>query len=194
MKIQEIIYIPIPIFYRILRGGIIIQKDTQFTVIIAEIRHLGDQPTSIGEAGIFVGPLFHAKFNLPDNLDYQELAVIQCRTKHNQLNNKIFLLNHKPLPDILEPHPKNKNEWMMDIAVVPKGWLKSGENTIHIAYSDERYDDFIVDNLVLWYKTNPTNQYPKGSAAIMRNPKKDKDPDKLEELANLDVGVYKEGE
>ena len=126
--------------------------ESQFKVIIAEIRHLGDQPTSIGVAGIFVGPLFHAKFELPSALDPQELGVIQCRTKHNQLNNKMFFLNSKPLPDILEPHPKNKDEWMLDLAIVPKGWLRAGENNIHIGYADERYDDFIVDNLVLWYK------------------------------------------
>jgi hypothetical protein len=40
----------------------------------------------------------------------------------------------------------------MDIAVVPKGWLKPGENIIHIGYADDRYDDFIVDNIVLWFK------------------------------------------
>ncbi|UCF07162.1 MAG: hypothetical protein JSW28_05765 [Thermoplasmata archaeon] len=130
--------------------------ESQFKVIIAEIRHLGDQPTSIGEAGIFVGPLFVAKFELPNNIEPSELSVVQCRTKHNQLNNKMFFLNNKPLPDILEPHPKNKNEWMLDLAIVPKGWLKPGENTIHIGYADERYDDFVVDNLVLWYKTRHT--------------------------------------
>lgn len=42
---------------------------------------------------------------------------------------------------------------MMDISVVPKEWLKPGENSIHIGYADGRYDDFIVDNIVLWYKT-----------------------------------------
>ena len=158
--------------------------ESQFKVIIAEIRHLGDQPTSIGEAGIFVGPLFHAKFELPTGIDPQELGVIQCRTKHNQLNNKMFFLNSKPLPDILEPHPKNKNEWMLDLAIVPKGWLKAGENNIHIGYADERYDDFIVDNLVLWYKIRP-----KGGAA-----KKTADVDSLDHLSDLQENVYEQGE
>jgi len=74
----------------------------------------------------------------------------------------MFYLNFQPLPDILEPHPKNKNEWMMDIAIVRKGMLKPGENNIHIGYADERFDDFVVDNLVLWYKTKELKSELKG--------------------------------
>ncbi|UCE36608.1 MAG: hypothetical protein JSW00_13975 [Thermoplasmata archaeon] len=178
---------------RCIEGGDKIPGETQFKVIIAEIRHLGDQPTSIGEAGLFLGPLFYASFNLPTNLDPQELAVFHCRTKHNQINNKMFFLNHKPLPDILEPHPKNKNEWMMDIAIVPKGWLKPGDNYIHIGYADERYDDFIVDNLVLWFKIKETDS----DAKTTTEPKPKvvgKDIDSLEDLSSLDVDVLKESE
>jgi hypothetical protein len=166
-----------------------IPGETQFKVIIAEIRHLGDQPTSIGEAGIFVGPLFHAKFDLPDNIDHEELAVIQCRTKDNQLNNKMFFLNHKPLPDILEPHPSNKEEWMLDIAIVPKGWLKHGENNIHIGYSDENYDDFVVDNLVLWYKTRPQSAAPQEVVHETHEKSDVKDIDALEDLSSMDVQI-----
>jgi hypothetical protein len=171
-----------------------ITGETQFKVIIAEIRHLGDQPTSIGEAGIFVGPLFHAKFDLPENIDPDELAVIQCRTKDNQLNNKMFFLNHKPLPDILEPHPSNKEEWMLDIAIVPKGWLKHGENNIHIGYSDENYDDFVVDNLVLWYKTIPKSAGHQKSEHVTQDKGTVKDIDALEDLSsiNIDTDVHEE--
>jgi len=128
------------------------EKQSQYKVIEAGMRHLGDQPTLIG-AGTFVGQLYYATFDLPDNIDPQELAVIQCRTLHNQVRNKRFFLNLRQLGNILEPHPNNRDEWMMDISVVPKEWLKPGENSIHIGYADGRYDDFIVDNIVLWYKT-----------------------------------------
>ena len=127
-----------------------------------------------------MGPLFFAKFDLPSNTDPEELAVIICRTKDNQLNNKMFFLNYKPLPDILEPHPNNKNEWMMDIAIVPQGWLKPGENNIHIGYADERYDDFVVDNLVLWFRTKPGNPGDKATASSGDT----RDWDKLEDLSD----------
>jgi hypothetical protein len=115
--------------------------------------HIGEEPKSIKGEGNFVGPLWEMTFDLPEDLDTEETAVIQCRTKHNEIDNKRFFLNYKPLEDILEPHQKNKNEWMLDIAVVPKGMLRAGENIIYIGYADERFDDFIVDNIVLWYKT-----------------------------------------
>ena len=133
-------------------GGDDIPGKTQFKVIMGDIKHLGDQPKAIGGEGKFVGPLYEAKFDLPDDLDAEEEGVIQCRTKHNELDNKRFFLNYKVLEEILEPHPKNKKEWMLDIAIVPKGLLKPGENIIYIGYADDRFDDFVVDNIVLWYK------------------------------------------
>ncbi len=141
-----------------------------------------------------MGPLFYAKFELPTNLDPDELAVIHCRTKDNQLNNKMFFLNHKPLPDILEPHPANKEEWMMDIAIVPKGWLKHGENNIHIGYSDENYDDFVVDNLVLWYKTKSMGADSKDDSPKKQTQKIGKDIDSLEDLSTMEVKVHKDEE
>lgn len=128
------------------------QLQTHFIVIEAGMKHLGDQPTSIG-GGTFVGDLYYAKFNLPDNVEPNELSVIQCRTRHNQKSNKRFFINIQQLGNILEPHPNNKDEWMMDISVVPKDFLKPGENSVHIGYGNADYDDFIVDNIVLWYKT-----------------------------------------
>ncbi|UCE73029.1 MAG: hypothetical protein JSV56_08290 [Methanomassiliicoccales archaeon] len=125
-------------------------------------------------------------------MDPEELAVIHCRTKDNQLNNKMFFLNHKPLPDILEAHPANKDEWMMDIAIVPKGWLKPGENNIHIGYSDERYDDFIVDNLVLWYKTTQSGPDSKKQSLEIPYKVTGKDIDSLEDLSALDVKILKD--
>lgn len=155
---------------------------------------MGDQPTAIGEAGIFVGPYFHAKFNLPSTLDMKELAVFQCRTKDNQLNNKMFFLNHKPLPDILEPHPANKREWMMDIAIIPKGWLKVGENNIHVGYSDENYDDFVLDNLVLWYKTKASASGSKAEDKEPEVPESKKAIDSLEDLSALETKVLTDDE
>jgi hypothetical protein len=99
----------------------------------------------------------------------------------------MFFLNLKPLPDILEPHPGNKKEWMMDIAIIPKGWLKSGENNIHIGYSDENYDDFVIDNLVLWYKTKELDEEPQEKAQGTK-----KDIDSLEDLSAMETKVLRE--
>jgi hypothetical protein len=104
----------------------------------------------------------------------------------------MFFLNLKPLPDILEPHPANKKEWMMDIAIIPKGWLKAGENSIHIGYSDENYDDFVIDNLVLWYKTKDKDGSSKEKTEKASDVKKD--IDSLEDLSALEGKVLKADE
>lgn len=80
----------------------------------------------------------------------------------------------------------------MDIAIVPKGWLKPGENNIHIGYSDERYDDFIVDNLVLWYKTTQSGPDSKKQSLEIPYKVTGKDIDSLEDLSALDVKILKD--
>ena len=73
---------------------------------------------------------------------------------------------------------------MLDLAIVPKGWLRPGDNNIHIGYADERYDDFIVDNLVLWYKIRS-----KGGVA-----RKAGDVDSLDHLSELQENIYEQSE
>ena len=134
------------------KGGGIILNETEYIVIMCDIKHLGDEPKSLGGEGNFVGKVFEARFDLPDNVDIEEKAVIQCRVKSNEIDNKRFLVNFHKLEDILMPHPEYKDEWLQDIAVVPRGFLTPGENIIDIGYTDNRYDDFLVDNIVMWYK------------------------------------------
>lgn len=129
-------------------------KQSHYEVIEDKIQHLGHK--SNWGRGTFVGPHYTVTFTLPDNTNPQELAVIQCRTLHIHKPDKMFLLNSKKIYNILEPHPNNPDDWIMDIAVVPQGVLQPGKNSIHISYVDVKakyLDDFFVDNIVLWYKT-----------------------------------------
>ena len=77
----------------------------------------------------------------------------------------------------------------MDIAIIPKGWLKSGENSIHIGYSDENYDDFVIDNLVLWFKIKELDEAPGGKIQGTK-----KDIDSLEDLSAMEGKVLKADE
>lgn len=151
-------------------------SDTEYLVILGKVKHLGDEPQCLGGEGTFVGSLFEARFDLPDNVDIGEEAVIQCRIKHNEIDNKRFLLNFHPIDEVLEPHPENKDEWLQDIAVISKGILTPGENVLCIGYADERIDDFMVDNVVLWYKTKQE----------VDPDKRAKDVDALEHLSGVD--------
>jgi hypothetical protein len=151
-------------------------SETEYLVIFGNVKHIGDKPQSIGGEGTFVGSLFEARFDLPDNVDIGEEAVIQCRIKHNEIDNKKFLVNFHPLDKILKPHPENKDEWLQDIAVISKGILTPGENVLCIGYADERIDDFMVDNVVLWYKRRKDEGFKKNA----------KDIDSLDHLSSVE--------
>ena len=112
----------------------------QYKVIEYQIQHLGDQPSTIGGYN-FTGDRYFALFDLPDNIDTSEKGVIQCRTKHNQTDTKIFLFNLNVMSNMLMTHPENKDDWMMDIGVVPGSWLNPGQNGIYIGYVSDPHDD-----------------------------------------------------
>jgi hypothetical protein len=123
---------------------------SHYLVLIPEKIHLGNKPF----AGItFVGPTYHATFELPDSLVPDEPALVQCRTLHIQIGNKKFLLNGNKVKNFLDPHPGHTHEWFMESMVVPGGSLKQGANNLEIGFTDEKYDDFLLDALVIWYKT-----------------------------------------
>jgi hypothetical protein len=116
------------------------------------MRHLGESPLSVGGIS-FAGKVYHAVFNLPANLAVDEFGVLQCRTLHNQVDNKRFFINAELIENFLEPHPIIRNEWVLEGTVIPKGWLNPGENSLLIGFADDNVDDFIIDDIVLWYKT-----------------------------------------
>lgn len=125
---------------------------SHFRVIVPDMRHLGESPLSVGGIS-FAGKVYHAVFNLPANLAVDEFGVLQCRTLHNQVDNKRFFINAELIENFLEPHPIIRNEWVLEGTVIPKGWLNPGENSLLIGFADDNVDDFIIDDIVLWYKT-----------------------------------------
>lgn len=125
---------------------------SHFQVIVPDMRHLGESPLSVGSI-TFAGKVYHAVFELPANLAEEEFGVLQCRTLHNQVNNKRFFVNSHLMENFLEPHPVMRNEWVLEGTVIPKGWLQPGENSVLVGFADDNLDDFIIDDVVVWYKT-----------------------------------------
>jgi hypothetical protein len=125
---------------------------SHFQVIVPDMRHLGESPLSV-EGIAFAGRIYQAVFNLPQDLAENEYSYLQCRTLHNQVNNKKFFINSQLVENFLEPHPIIRTEWILEGTVIPKGWLKPGENSLIVGFADENVDDFIIDDIVLWYKT-----------------------------------------
>lgn len=65
---------------------------SHFRAIVPDMRHLGESPLSVGSIA-FAGRIYHAAFNLPQDIAEDEYGYVQCRTSHNQVNNKKFFIN-----------------------------------------------------------------------------------------------------
>ena len=124
---------------------------TDFKVLVPNMIRLGDTPQEI-QGVTYVGHTWQLDFELPSSICIKEHAILQCKTLHNQMNNKRLYVNTRWLRNILEPRSGHRRDWVFESAVVPKGWLEPGENSILIGYSNNRFESFILDDLVLWYK------------------------------------------
>lgn len=127
------------------------RSQSHFLVLIPEKIHLGNKPF---EGVPFVGPSYHAAFELPDDLVMDEPTIVQCRTLHIQIDNKKLLFNGKKVKNFLDSHPRHTHDWFVESTVVPAGCLKPGKNTLEIGFTDSKIDDFLLDALVIWYKTS----------------------------------------
>jgi hypothetical protein len=124
---------------------------TGYQVIINKMIHLGDNPLSIGKS-IHTGIEFQFEFDLHENLCRDDFGIAQCRTLHNQCDNKICLINGNRLENFINPHPQLTRSWVLDSHTLPMTWLKPGRNELFIGYEDDNRDNFLIDNFILWYK------------------------------------------
>ena len=124
---------------------------TSYHVILKDMIHLGDDPLPIGK-GMYSGLEYQSTFELPLHLAEDDFGMVQCRTLHNQCDNKQILINGNQLENFLNPHPNLTRAWVMDNSIFPMSWLKSGMNSLTIGYSDDSSDNYLIDNFVLWYK------------------------------------------
>jgi len=130
--------------------------ESHYIVVNGSMTHLGEQTTSIeGAVGDFTGQMFYATFTLPDDYSAAESAIIQCRSQYNNGMMK-FILNNQRIENILTPHSRSRDEWISETVVIAKNLLQPGSNTIHIGHSSSvplEGENFMVDNIILWYKT-----------------------------------------
>jgi hypothetical protein len=124
---------------------------TGYQVIVDKMIHLGDDPLPIGKS-IHSGIDFQLEFELPENLVMDDFGIAQCRTLHNQCDNKICLINGNRLENFLNPHPQLTRAWVQDSHILPLTWLSPGKNIMFIGYTDDNRDNFLIDNFILWYK------------------------------------------
>ena len=128
-----------------------------YTVIAASRNHLGDQADEL--PGTFVGKATNLTFDCP-GVDPAQPAVLtfQALSVGSELN--VFTVNDKPISGGLPKTTGDGGAWSAQSMLVGPNTLKPRGNLLHLearttsGSAAGNIDDFVVDNLVVFYKTS----------------------------------------
>ncbi len=125
--------------------------------------YTNEQPLGGFEAGEpFVGISHKFVFNCP-SVDGSEMAILQFNIIGNTYRTNIIRVNGVDLPGGMYQNPTStlvegtgaEPLWHTQSLLVPAGCLREDKNILHIESTDPYggdFDDFIVDNIVIWFK------------------------------------------
>jgi hypothetical protein len=135
---------------------------TDFTVILSRRQHVGNNPEIFAsvEPGVpFAGSVAGVPFDCP-GIDPTETALLMFQSRHVDHRQNILRINGVDVPGGLPISPV-RDAWNPNVVLVePRHQLKSAGNVLHLesrTSSGERsgdIDDFILDSVVLVYKTS----------------------------------------
>jgi hypothetical protein len=146
---------------------------TDFTVIHPGRQHFGDNQGTFKDVepdlqpNQFVNQEETYTFNCP-NINSAEIAVLMFQSRDVDHQKNIFKVNGAQIPGGLPASP-NRDTWNGNIMLVDPltSKLKATNNVLQVESrnasggSSGDIDDFILDNMVIMYKTRtplPTNQ------------------------------------
>jgi hypothetical protein len=132
-----------------------------YTVIMHQTAHLGDDPSMFGPAP-FKGKDFDSdRFSCP-NVKSSERAVLYFQTRDVDSDKNVIHINGSHLFGGIPVSSGGGDEspiWNGNVALVEAGVLKESGNVLHVGARDshgstlEKADDFLIDNVVIFYKT-----------------------------------------
>jgi hypothetical protein len=152
---------------------------SDYTIILSQRQHFGDQPRTFDDVEPdvkFVGPTKDFPFSCP-NVNPNETAVLMFQTREISISQRnVFRVNGF---DVFGAHPAkgnlpasgglpaspSKNEWNGNVMLLeaehmkPNQRLKPTGNILHIEARNDNgggggnIDDFIIDNVVIMYKS-----------------------------------------
>jgi len=135
---------------------------TDFTVILSVRNHYGDEAgtfTDVDRDALFVGPTRSPyRFDCP-NVDPNQIAFLMFQSRDVDSQQNIFQINGVGVFGGLPASPSN-DAWNGNILLVePRHRLKATGNELHVEARNTsgggggNIDDFIIDNVVIMYKT-----------------------------------------
>jgi hypothetical protein len=126
-----------------------------YTVIIKASVHFGNEASSL--PGFFVGKSDDFEFDCP-GVDPSQEAVLTFQARQVDSAKNVFRINDNVVYGGL---PGTAPEgWSAQTLLVNPGTLKARNNVLHIesrtrdGQPSGDIDDFVIDNLVLFYKTS----------------------------------------
>ena len=126
-----------------------------FVIVISQNQHFGDEPEKI--YGEFRGTDHEYIFDCP-NINSTEKAVWYAESDCVDFRNRFRINDHAI--EALERF-RGTSGRRLDTAIIPSDLLRESGNILRIeaAYrlksdGSREYDDFVIDNFVIFYKTN----------------------------------------
>ena len=134
---------------------------TDYTVILATRQHFGNEPgvfNDVEPSVPFVGPTKDFSFNCP-NVNPGEIAFLMFQSREVNHQRNVFRVNGVDVFGGLPASP-SKDTWNGNILLIePRHQLRTTGNILHIEARNDsgggggNIDDFIIDNVVIIYKT-----------------------------------------
>lgn len=133
-----------------------------FTVIRAVRARFGDTTEVLAgeEQAPHVGVAENFAFNCPE-VDPDQMAVLEFESVDVTVGGNVMMLNGKPLSAPIRKTPGSGANavWTANVVLVDKGVLRQNGNILHVESRNANggasgnRDDFILDNIVIFYKT-----------------------------------------
>ena len=144
---------------------------SHFTVILFQRQHFGDEPGTFSDIEPqvpFVGPMKNFLFDCP-NVDPGESAFLMFQSRDVDHQRNVFQINGVGIFGGLPVSP-SRDTWNSNILLVePRHGLQEIGNVLHVESrdssggSDGDIDDFIIDNVVIDYKTRGEVSFTAGT-------------------------------
>ena len=141
---------------------------TNFTVILFQRQHFGNEQGTFNDVEPsvpFVGPTKDFPFNCP-NVDPGETAFLMFQSRDVDHQKNVFRINTVQVFGGLPASP-SRDTWNGNILLIePHHGLKETGNILHVESRNTsgggggNLDDFIIDNVVIVYKTRQGFQPP----------------------------------
>lgn len=133
------------------------REPMNYTVIVNSRHHFGNEPSFL--PGFFSGQSRSFAFDCPA-IDPGQRSVLMFESLHVTTDKNIFTINDKTIYGGLPTTVQDTHAWTSNVMLVEAGTLRPEGNSLEVeartgsGESSGDIDDFVIDNVVLLYKTS----------------------------------------